>query len=226
MEHLIVFDLGGVLVQRRHTLRELTTVMIRHANLQSRSNHGSQTSVPTIITDPFSFEAAYGRYRESYSLSMGPSDYFTTLCRAAGVQPTEELIAELQETDTRLCSTVNASVLNLLNHLNAIDQPWAIFSNAPRPVMEAVMEQDWTNAAAVTCFSPELRFTKPHQGAFRRFEQAAAAAGHEYASLIYFDDRQANLDAAQRRGWEAFPWRGVESVHEVLSPITGLRRAD
>ena len=55
MEHLIVFDLGGVLVQRRHTLRELTTVMIRHANIQSRSNNGIQTIVPTIITDPFSF---------------------------------------------------------------------------------------------------------------------------------------------------------------------------
>ncbi|MDK8891384.1 hypothetical protein QQA05_08265 [Corynebacterium macclintockiae] len=226
MEHLIVFDLGGVLVPRRHTLRELTTVMIRHANIQSRANQGTQTTVPTIITDPFSFEAAYGRYRESYSLSMGPNDYFTTLCRAAGVQPTPELIAELEETDTRLCSTISDSVRNLLNHLNAIDQPWGVFSNAPRPVMEAVLRQDWVDGAAVTCFSPDLRFTKPHQGAFRRFEQAAAAAGHEYATLIYFDDRQANLEAAERRGWEAFPWRGVESVHQVLAPITSLRLAD
>lgn len=227
---LIVFDLGGVIVPRRHTLRELTTILIHHVNEQARTPHGSpgpgtreSTQVPSIITDPFSFEQAYRRYRESYSLSMGPRDYFTALIRAAGISPTPELIADLQEADTRLCSTAGDAESQLLNHLHAIGQPYAIFSNAPLPIGRAVEAQTWSQQALVTSFSPMLRFTKPHQGAFRRFEQAVSAAGMSREDIIYFDDRQDNVDTALTRGWQAHLWRGVRRAHEVIAPSVGMR---
>ncbi|RAV33252.1 HAD family hydrolase [Corynebacterium heidelbergense] len=205
---LIVFDLGGVIVPRECTLRELTATFMRHAAPE---------------TDPFSFEQAYTRYRESYSLSMGPRDYFTALVRSAGVEPDQSLIQKLTAVDTRLSSTAGDAELGLLRYLQATDQPYAIFSNSPTPVMKAVLATAWGQAAAIAAFTPELRFTKPNQGAFREFERLAEAAGFGAGELVYFDDHVVNVDAATQRGWNAHLWESVEAAHEVLTPIVGIR---
>lgn len=234
---LIVFDLGGVIVPRLHTVHELSEIVSRHVHthpdalMPASERAGERHPSPVQAQrepqpfDPLTFHTAYERYRESFSLSMGPQDYYTAVLRSCGVRPTPALIDQLRDEDAALSSTAGEQEERLLTLLARAGQPYAIFSNAPAPVMAAVRATGWGAGAAVTAFTPELRFTKPNHGAFRRFEQVAAGAGFAPQHLVYFAAEPPNVDAATNRGWEAHRWHSAAQARAQLTESLGLTAA-
>ncbi|MEL4151764.1 hypothetical protein MTQ22_00055 [Corynebacterium bovis] len=208
---LIVFDLPGVLVPAPDPAVTLSAVVARH-------RPGPDPATAAALA------ASYARYRESYCLSMGPRDFATAVLRSAGVDPDPALVEDLVADDTARCSTPEPPTLRLLMHLRATGRPYAVFADAPQPVVDRVRAADWGRAAAVTSFSVELRFTTPHQGAFRRFDRQVALAGFDPAAVVYFGSDEAALTVAARRGWDAHRWEGVDAAHRVLTPPAGLRQ--
>ncbi len=72
-------------------------------------------------------------------------------------------------------------------------------------------------AEALFC-SEELGFSKPHVDFYRKIE---AVLGIVPSQILFFDDSQANVDAAKAAGWHAFLYHDVvrtrEQIEESLS---------
>lgn len=67
-------------------------------------------------------------------------------------------------------------------------------------------------AEALYC-SEELGFNKPHVDFYRKFE---VILGIVPSQIIFFDDSQANIDAAKAAGWQAFLYHDVVRTREQI----------
>lgn len=68
-------------------------------------------------------------------------------------------------------------------------------------------------------FSAEMGVTKPAAEIYARVEQSLGVAAD---SLVFFDDRAANVEAAQRAGWDARLWRSDAATRRTLSSLALL----
>lgn len=70
-------------------------------------------------------------------------------------------------------------------------------------------------------FSGELGIAKPDDAIYAA---VTAALDVDASEVVFFDDRQVNVDAARRAGWDAHLWTSGETVRDTLRTMGLLPR--
>jgi putative hydrolase of the HAD superfamily len=188
----VVFDLGEVLASPGTLLADLA------ARAALEEGHLS---------------AAYWAHREEHDLGGTADAYWRSVLAAAGGADDEALRAWLADTDARVWSTIRADARETLAGLHAAGVRVAILSNAPHPMAQASRASDWAGWVDDWFFSAELGMAKPDDAVYATVTRHLGVAPGE---ILFFDDRQVNVDAARRAGWQAHLWTSGEAMQRTL----------
>jgi putative hydrolase of the HAD superfamily len=100
------------------------------------------------------------------------------------------------------------AALKLLAALDEAGSALALLSNAPVSFARVAERQDWARHFLATVFSGDLGCAKPDAEIFAALVSRLDA---NPGDCLFFDDRQANVDAALEAGLWAHRWLGVDS---------------
>lgn len=183
---MIVFDIGGVLVEQENRFEPLFKV------LDQAGQHYS----------PQAFEQQYWRFRDAYDLGMPEAEYWSAVL---GTDTTESLAQRLGAADGQRNSTISPAAIELLDELHKRGIPMGLLSNAPVSMATAVEQSQWYHYFACAVFSsaPHVGVAKPDARIFHAFEAAARAVNSDIANYLFVDDRAVNVDTAHECGWYA-----------------------
>lgn len=138
------------------------------------------------------------------------AEYWSAVAAAAGVQElTEAEIAELQDADNRYFLQLDPAARALIHDLARNGVRMALLSNASVAFGEAVRRADWFEAVSFALISGEEQVVKPDR---EIYEILLDVLAHENggvsipSAVIFFDDRQDNVDAARALGIDAHLW--------------------
>jgi putative hydrolase of the HAD superfamily len=194
-EPVVVFDVGEVLV----TPGELFAELARHAG----------TDVQTLTS-------AYWAHRGPFDLGGGADSYWRAVLEGAGITHDADLALRLEEFDATSWTTLRPDARSMLEHLNASGVRVAILSNAPLGMASKARTGDWAHLVNDWFFSSELNMAKPDPGIY---EAVVAKLGVEPSAVVFFDDRQVNVEAARAAGWRAELWTSAEVVQKTLRDL-------
>ena len=192
----VVFDLGEVLASPGSLL----------ADLAERAG-----------VDEATLSAAYWVHRDAHDRGSDPDTYWRAVLDSAGAvaggddAPLRRLLGE---TDARVWSTLRADARETLAALHAADVRVAILSNAPHPMARASRASDWARWVDDWFFSAELGMAKPDAAVYAAVTDRLGVPPEE---ILFFDDRQVNVDAARAAGWQAHLWTSGAGVRRVLA---------
>lgn len=192
---VVVFDLGEVLASPGRLLADLA----ERAGLDE----------PTLAT-------AYWAHRDAHDRGNDADTYWRAVLAAAGRadDPEDETVRRaLAETDARVWSTIRPDARATLAALHDAGVRVAILSNAPHPMARASRAADWGRWVDDWFFSAELGLAKPDAAIYAAVTSALGVPGER---VVFFDDRQVNVDAALRAGWDAYLWTSAAGVQETL----------
>jgi putative hydrolase of the HAD superfamily len=192
---VVVFDLGEVLASPGRLLADLA----ERAGLDE----------PTLAT-------AYWAHRDAHDRGNDADTYWRAVLAAAGRadDPEDETVRRaLAETDARVWSTIRPDARATLAALHDAGVRVAILSNAPHPLARASRAADWGRWVDDWFFSAELGLAKPDAAIYAAVTSALGVPGDR---VVFFDDRQVNVDAALRAGWDAYLWTSATGVQETL----------
>ena len=188
----VVFDLGEVLASPGTLLADLA----EHAGLEE----------PRL-------SAAYWAHRDEHDRGGDADGYWRAVLAAAGGADDHALRTALAETDARVWSTLRPDARETLSGLHAAGVRVAILSNAPHPMARASRSSDWGRWVDDWFFSAELGMAKPDDAVYDAVTRALDVRPDE---VLFFDDRQVNVDAALRAGWQAHLWTSGAAVQQRL----------
>ena len=194
-ELVVVFDLGEVLA----TPRELFAELARQAG-----------------TDVAKFSAAYWAHRGPFDRGAGADLYWRAVLEEAGVAHDADLALRLDEFDATSWTTLRPDARSTLEELNASGVRVAILSNAPLGMASKARAGDWAHLVDDWFFSSELSMAKPDP---RIYEAVTAKLGVEPSAVVFFDDRQVNVEAARAAGWRAELWTSADVVQKTLRDL-------
>ncbi|HWJ53304.1 MAG TPA: HAD family phosphatase [Propionibacteriaceae bacterium] len=194
-ELVVVFDLGEVLA----TPGELFAELARQAG-----------------ADVHTLSAAYWAHRGPFDLGAEADLYWRAVLEEAGITHDADLALRLDEFDATSWTTLRPDARSTLEHLNASGVRVAILSNAPLGMASKARAGDWAHLVDDWFFSSELSMAKPEQGIY---EAVTAKLGVEPSAVVFFDDRQANVEAARAAGWRAELWTSADVVQKTLRDL-------
>lgn len=136
--------------------------------------------------------------------------YWSAVAAASGVEQLSEAeIDELQAADNRYFLRLDPAARELIHDLARNGVRLALLSNASESFGEAVRRADWFEAFTIAVISGEERAVKPDR---ELYEVLLDVLSHETggvsipSAVIFFDDRQENVDAARALGIDAHLW--------------------
>ncbi|MGO1406805.1 MAG: HAD family hydrolase [Brachybacterium sp.] len=209
----VVFDFGGVL----------------------SAGHDPVPDVHELLGgDAETLGEALWRERGAYDRgALSAAEYWGAVAAAVGLeQLSEEEIAEVQSADDRYFLRLDPASRSLIHDLARNQVRLALLSNASEAFGEAVRRTDWFEAFTLAVISGEERAVKPER---ELYEVLLDVLAHETggvsipSAIIFFDDRQENVDAAKALGIDAHLWprngaerpegmeHGVEIARRVLA---------
>lgn len=143
------------------------------------------------------FDAGYWEHRDAYDLGVPSVVYWT---RVLGRLPEPDEVARLDSLDAASWSHVNPAVEGRLAELSAAGVKLALLSNAPYPVMRSVEGLPVTHWFERRFFSCELKLMKPDPACYAAVTDSL---GVPAGDIVFVDDREVNVAAAERAGWSA-----------------------
>jgi putative hydrolase of the HAD superfamily len=194
-ELVVVFDLGEVLA----TPVELFAELARQAG-----------------TDEKRFSAAYWAHRGPFDRGAGADVYWRAVLDDAGVGHDADLAQRLDDLDAASWTTLRPDARRTLEQLNISGVRVAILSNAPLGMASAARAGDWAHLVDDWFFSSELTMAKPDPAIY---EAVTAKLGVEPGAVVFFDDRQVNVEAARAAGWRAELWASADTVQKTLRDL-------
>jgi putative hydrolase of the HAD superfamily len=197
-EVVVVFDLGEVLA----TPRELFAELARQAG-----------------SDEQRFSAAYWAHRDPFDRGAGADLYWRAVLEDAGVTHDADLALRLDELDATSWTTLRPDARCTLEDLNASGVRIAILSNAPLGMASKARAGNWAHLVDDWFFSSELGMAKPD---LQIYEAVTAKLGIQPSAVIFFDDRQVNVEAARAAGWRAELWTSAETVQKTLRNLVPM----
>ncbi|WP_114855804.1 HAD family phosphatase [Brachybacterium sp. YJGR34] len=142
--------------------------------------------------------------------TVSAAEYWGAVAAAAGIESlTEEEVVELQEADNRYFLRLDPRSRALLHDLARNQVRLALLSNASEAFGEAVRRADWFEAFTVALISGEERAVKPDRAIYDVLLDVLA---HETggvsipSAVVFFDDREDNVEAARQLGIDAHLW--------------------
>lgn len=165
--------------------------------------------------DETSFSAAYWRHRLEYDRgSLTGPRYWRAVGSDLGWGSardlTESQVAELIALDTRLWTQVNHPMVDWALRLRDAGTATGILSNLGDSMMDGVLQElGWMNGFDHMTFSHSLRLVKPDE---RIYRHAATGLKVPVDTILFVDDRQENVEGAERAGLQAIQY----TDHEVF----------
>ena len=147
------------------------------------------------------FNDLYWRFRIPYdSGTLNPAAYWNELARATSRKLTSDQIATLTEIDSRSWSHPARVMPQWARDLRAAGLRTALLSNMPVAVKDYVLGCSWLPDFDARVFSCDVGTCKPEPGMYR---ECLAALGLQPSEVLFFDDREPNVRAAQALGLHA-----------------------
>lgn len=195
---IVVFDYGGVLSAGHDPVPDINELI-----------GGDAEAVEQVL---WAERAAYDLGR------LEPQEYWAKVAAAGGIGTlTAQQAAELQDADDRYFLRVDPDSRALLHDLARGGARLLLLSNASRAFGAAVRRADWFEAFTDAVISAEEGIAKPDPEIFRtlledvltRFTGGVARPG----SVIFFDDKRDNVEAARDQGIDAHWWPRNGDLH-------------
>jgi putative hydrolase of the HAD superfamily len=166
----------------------------------------------TIGAAPDDFAPAYWRHRRAYDLGLPAGDYWQRVAddlSIAGPPPAADLIA----IDVDSWMSFREDMWRLAADARAAGVRTAVLSNGIREVLARLdVERPLPALFDVVVISFEVGCAKPDPEIFQiTLDRLGVAAGR----ALFVDDRQENIDAAQRLGIETLHFTGAHRTEEL-----------
>lgn len=199
---MVVFDLGEVLATPKSLYDELAAV---------------------VGSDAASVEVAYWSGRDAHDRGSSVSEYWSGVVRLLGqMEPAGDLLVRLSEVDSRAWVTIRPDAADLMRNLHEAGHFVAVLSNAPTVLGEMARKMDWAEWVDEWFFSGDLKIAKPNPAIY---EYVALALPSDVSPIVFFDDRQINVDAAKLSGWDAYLWTSGDDTRSILERLGYLGRS-
>ncbi|MFD4643655.1 HAD-IA family hydrolase [Lentzea sp. NPDC058436] len=186
----IVFDFGEVISPRNPALPAIATRL--GVSLEA-------------------FEAAYWN-RDAYDRGGPDAAYWALIGSSLGLTFDDDQVRELTALDNAgwLDDPVVETVA-LIEDLAALGVPLALLSNAPATFARLAEKMPWAEHFQHLVFSGDLGSAKPDESIWRHVESVIGSS-----DVIFFDDRQSNVDGALAAGWDARLWTSALAARAEL----------
>ena len=150
---------------------------------------------------PERFKELYWQFRIPYDAAiLTPEDYWNTVARAASRTIAADEISRVTKADNYSWSHPARAVGGWAGQLRAAGLKTAILSNMPVPVRDYVLGRPWLPDFDVRVFSCEIGVCKP---ALEIYHECIAKLGTAPSEILFLDDREANVRAAEALGLHA-----------------------
>lgn len=196
MTGTVLFDLFGVLA--RHQSAEGKNRLVRTAGASGRA-----------------FWKAYWALRPAYDRGQvtGPG-YWHQVADALGTRFDRRRIAELVKADIAACSSVDDTMVALVEELAASGRRIALLSNIPEELaVHYETHHRWLQHFQILAFSCRIGHVKPEPDAYRWCQNALR---DDPARILFVDDRQNNIRAAQATGMHGHLFTSPTRLRESL----------
>lgn len=164
-------------------------------------------------------EPAYWEFRDGYDVGCSDRDYWGRVAAALGVDVTHEQVALVTTMDARGWLRPDLAGIALVEDLRRGGVGVALLSNAPPPIALLARALPWARLFHRLFFSCEEKVSKPDPEIYSRVAEGLRV---EPSRLVFFDDRQVNVDGALACGWDAHRWHGPDHARRVLTTRTLL----
>jgi putative hydrolase of the HAD superfamily len=192
----VVFDLGEVLASPR--------------DLFSRLAETAGASEDTL-------ENAYWAFRDDHDRGGSADTFWSSVLTQVSVSPSPALVSQLTAMDAMAWVNIRPDALEVFSVLAGQTVPVSILSNAPVELAAVARRQEWAKYVDEWFFSGELRVAKPDP---RIYDIVAESLSVAPPGILFFDDRQVNVDAALKAGWNARLWTSGADTKNVLSSLS------
>jgi putative hydrolase of the HAD superfamily len=193
----VLFDLFGVIAHQQ-------------------SAEGKNRLVQTTGVPAPAFWDAYWALRPPYDRAevSGPG-YWRQVAISLGARLDHRRIEELIEADIASWSIVDAGMVALIEGLAESGRRIALLSNIPEELAAHYEEHHlWLQHFEICAFSCRIGHTKPDPEAYRWVQNALCT---EPDRLLFVDDRQENIRAAEATGIRGHLFTAPARLREVLA---------
>jgi putative hydrolase of the HAD superfamily len=147
------------------------------------------------------FSEVYWQFRVEYdAAALDPIAYWNAVARTASRTLTPDQITTLIEIDSRSWSHPAPVTPQWARDLRAAGLQTALLSNMPFPVRDYILGCTWLPDFDVRVFSCEAGLCKPEPEIYRN---CLAKLGVQPSEVLFLDDREPNIRAAEALGWHS-----------------------
>lgn len=161
------------------------------------------------------FWDAYWGLRQPYDRGdVNGVAYWKRVADALGTTFDDTRVSRLVEADLASWSAVDDTMVALVEELAAAGRPVALLSNIPEELAAHYEERhSWLKHFQVCAFSCRIGHAKPEPGAYR---WCLDALGAEPGGVLFVDDREENIRAAEAVGVRGHLFTTPARLREVL----------
>ncbi|MEU6716619.1 HAD family phosphatase [Nonomuraea sp. NPDC046802] len=193
----IVFDYGGVL------------------SLPQAESDADDMAL-AVDADREAFKRIYWERRLDFDRGdLTPLAYWSEVT-GRPVTPTE--LARLVAMDVASWANPDEGTVALLGELIEDGRDVALLSNAPACIGDGIDELPWIAAIGHRFYSARMGLVKPDR---KIYDEMARALDADPAQIVFIDDRQENVEGAQRAGMTGVRFTGAAALRAALSDIEG-----
>lgn len=206
---VVLFDVGGVLVTSRPSARTVATVL--------GLDPDSREAVGLV-------DRAMWFHRDAYDAGGTDREFWDSVAGDCGLPELDDAtIASLVSEDVSRSESPDPQTLALARELHGRGYRLGILSNAPVAIAVAIEHRPWADIFDTFTFSGTLGVCKPDRGIYRA---ALDGVGEPAPSVLFVDDRQPNLRAAELIGMATLTWRDAERGQLDLADMGLLDSAE
>jgi putative hydrolase of the HAD superfamily len=199
----VAFDYGGVisLPQDENAMRDLASIAGIDADLMKR---------------------IYWDNRQIYDRGLvNGSEYFKNILADVGIFPDNAAVEEMIRRDVKSWSRINAATEQLMNDIKKAGLKVGILSNMVQPFLDVVRENiPVFRIPDGSVYSCEVDTVKPEK---KIYELILAALDCGASELVFFDDTEINVAAAEKLGIHAFLWQDAAAARRELEVLCAGR---
>lgn len=165
--------------------------------------------------EPAVFWPAYWKNRASYDLgTVDAAGYWRDVYQQLARPFREEDVNRLVALDLGAWLELNDATLQIVEALNARGTRLALLSNAVVEMARLIDGQSWARLFRHRLFSADLHLAKPSAKIYRR---ACEILDTRPENVLFIDDRQENVDAAESVGMTALLFTDAAHLWTALA---------
>ncbi|MFF5205778.1 HAD family hydrolase [Streptosporangium sp. NPDC000396] len=181
--------------------------------------HAGALLPQSLDVAPERFWSAYWEDRQAYDLgAVDASRFWGDVCARLGADADADLLEILVALDLKAWTYLNPDTMTLLEELAGTGVSLALLSNAPVELARLIDDQPWAHLFRRRLFSADLQLVKPDPRAFR---QTCERLGARPGDLLFVDDRQENVTAAEAAGIESVLFTDALRLRSDLARVLG-----